>query len=40
MYRLKVWHESLGVEEKAVEVKGGTISKVDFGFLSPSGAKR
>lgn len=32
-YRLKVWHESLGMQEKAVEVKGGGASEVDF-FLS------
>ena len=39
-YRLKVWHESLGVQERQVEVKGGTTSRVDFTLSSPSGAKR
>ena len=39
-YRLKVWHESLGVQERQVEVKGGTTSRVDFTLPSPSGAKR
>jgi hypothetical protein len=39
-YRLKVWHESLGVQERQVEVKGGTPSRVDFTLSSPSGAKR
>jgi hypothetical protein len=29
-YRLKVWHERLGVQEKEVEVKGGSVSKLDF----------
>ena len=32
-YRLKVWHESLGIQEKAVELKSGGVSEVDF-FLS------
>ncbi|MFQ5684033.1 MAG: carboxypeptidase regulatory-like domain-containing protein [Candidatus Binatia bacterium] len=39
-YRLKVWHESLGVEEKRVEVKGGEKSKVDFTLSFPQGARR
>jgi hypothetical protein len=34
-YRLKVWHERLGTQEKKVEVKAGATSKVDF-VLSPS----
>jgi plastocyanin len=29
-YRLKIWHEKLGVQERPVEVTTGTISKVDF----------
>lgn len=29
-YRLKVWHESLGSEEKSVEAKAGTTTKIDF----------
>ena len=33
-YRLKVWHETLGTEEKQVEVKAGGSQKVDF-VLSP-----
>jgi len=33
-YRIKVWHESLGTEEKTVEVKGGATAKVDF-VLTP-----
>ncbi len=32
-YRLKVWHETLGTQEKPVEVKGGGVSEVEF-FLS------
>lgn len=39
-YRLKVWHESLGSQEKQVEVKSGTTSRVDFTLSSLSGAKR
>jgi hypothetical protein len=39
-YRLKVWHESLGTQEKQVEVKGGAISKVDFVLSSPLGVKK
>ncbi len=39
-YRLKVWHERLGTQEKKVEVKAGATSNVDF-VLSPSeGATR
>ncbi len=39
-YRLRVWHESLGTEEKQVEVKGGKISKTDFTLSSFEGAKK
>jgi len=39
-YQLKVWHETLGTQEKQVEVKGGAISKVDFTFAAPAGAKK
>jgi plastocyanin len=31
-YRIKVWHESLGIEEKPVEVKAGASQNVDFIF--------
>ena len=33
-YRIKVWHESLGTEEKPVEVKAGATTKLDF-VLTP-----
>ncbi len=33
-YRLKVWQEILGTQEKTVEVKPGSSNKVDF-FLAP-----
>lgn len=33
-YRLKVWHETLGTQEKPVEVKAGGSQNVDF-VLSP-----
>ncbi len=39
-YRVRVWHEALGVEEKAVEVKGGEVSRVDFMLSASSGAKK
>lgn len=29
-YRVKVWHESLGAEEKSVEVKSSATTKLDF----------
>jgi plastocyanin len=40
VYRLKVWHESLGTEEKQVEVKAGESRKVDFVFDVKSGVKK
>ena len=39
-YRLKVWHESLGGEEKRGEGKGGAGSKMDFMLLTSQGAKK
>ncbi|MBI4525055.1 MAG: hypothetical protein HY695_14725 [Deltaproteobacteria bacterium] len=39
-YRLKLWHELLGTQEKTVEVKGGAISKVDFTLAAPKGVKK
>lgn len=39
-YRLKVWHEKLGTEERQVEVKSGAVSKADFTFTLPQGAKK
>ena len=39
-YRLRVWHESLGVEERQVEVKGGAVSKVDFMLSTSQGVKK
>ena len=32
VYRLKVWHQSLGTEERQVEVKAGESRNVDFVF--------
>ena len=37
-YRLKVWHEKLGVQEKEVEVKEKGVARVDFTLSQ--GAKR
>lgn len=39
-YRLKVWHESLGTEEKQVEVTSGSTARVDFTLLSSQGTKK
>ena len=40
LYRLKVWHERLGIQEKDVEVKGGAVSKVDFALPVLEGVKK
>jgi hypothetical protein len=39
-YKLKVWHESLGSEEKSVEVKAGAANNVDFVFSPKPGVKK
>lgn len=39
-YRLKVWHESLGTQEKQVEVREGKTLEVDFTFPSATGVKK
>jgi plastocyanin len=39
-YRLKVWHESLGSEEKSVEVKAGASINLDFVFNPKPGVKK
>ena len=39
-YKLKVWHESLGTEEKAVEVKAGASQNVDFIFKPKPGVAK
>ena len=39
-YKLKIWHELLGTQEKSVEVKGGGISKMDFVLTAPKGEKK
>jgi len=39
-YRLKVWHESLGMQEKPVEVKGRGVSEVDFFLSGGQGVKK
>ena len=39
-YRLKVWHETLGVQEKPVEVKAGGSHTVDFLLSSKPGVKK
>jgi plastocyanin len=39
-YRLKVWHETLGTEEKQVEVKAGGSHNVDFVLSPKPGVKK
>lgn len=39
-YRLKVWHESLGTEEKQVEVTSGSTARVGFTLSSSQGTKK
>ncbi|MDP2603102.1 MAG: hypothetical protein Q8S00_10975, partial [Deltaproteobacteria bacterium] len=39
-YRLRVWHESLGAEDKMVEVKAGASLNVDFIFNPKPGVKK
>jgi plastocyanin len=39
-YQLKVWHETLGAEEKPVEVKAGGSHNVDFVFSPKPGVKK
>lgn len=39
-YRLKVWHESLGTQEKRIEVKAGASHTVDFKLVPAAGVKK
>ncbi|HEY7167653.1 MAG TPA: carboxypeptidase regulatory-like domain-containing protein [Candidatus Binatia bacterium] len=39
-YRVKIWHEMLGTEEKPVEVKAGAATVMDFILNANSGAKK
>ena len=39
-YRVKVWHESLGSQEKRVEVKPGASQSVNFTFAPSPGVKK
>jgi hypothetical protein len=39
-YKLRVWHEMLGTQEKQVEVKSGAASRVDFVLSLSSGGKK
>jgi plastocyanin len=40
VYQLKVWHETLGLQEKQVEVKAKAVSQADFTLSQASGAKK
>jgi plastocyanin len=39
-YKLKAWHESLGAQEKQIEVKTGGSHQVDFVFVPTPGVKK
>lgn len=39
-YRLKVWHETLGTQEKEVRVTERKTVQVDFAYSAPKGAKK
>jgi len=39
-YKLRVWHETLGAEEKQIEVKSGTATKADFVLSVTTGGKK
>jgi hypothetical protein len=39
-YQLKVWHESLGTQEKRIELKPDVTQKVDFTFTPSPGVKK
>jgi len=39
-YQLKLWHESLGVQEKRIEIKAGGAQVVDFSFTPSAGVKK
>lgn len=39
-YQLKVWHESMGIQEKRIDVKSGSIQKLDFIFVPSPGVKK
>jgi hypothetical protein len=40
VYQLKVWHESLGTQEKRIEVKPAATQQLDFTFIPSLGAKK
>ncbi|MGZ8435014.1 MAG: hypothetical protein ACXW6K_22300 [Candidatus Binatia bacterium] len=40
IYRLKMWHELLGTEEKQIEVKAGATHKVDFALVPKPEVKK
>lgn len=40
VYQLKVWHESLGTQEKRIEVKPAATQKVDFTFAPSRGVRK
>ena len=40
VYQLKVWHESLGTQEKRIEVKPAGSQKADFTFTASPGVRK
>lgn len=39
-YRLKLWHETLGVQEKKIEVRPGSVTEIDFSVAQKAGEKK
>jgi hypothetical protein len=39
-YQLKVWHETLGTQEKRIDLKSGVTQKADFTFTASPGVKK
>jgi plastocyanin len=40
VYQIKVWHETLGLQEKRIEVKPAGLQNVDFTFKASPGVKK
>lgn len=40
VYRLTLWHETLGKQEKKVEVKAGSVAQIDFSVSENAGSKK
>lgn len=40
VYRLKLWHETLGTQEKKVEVKAASVTEINFTVAEKTGGKK